>query len=64
MVNHRTPHKGNIELFLDPTNHESVCKPHHDGVIQSEERTGIVSPIIGADGWPDDPKHPSNRSMT
>ena len=62
VVNHRTPHKGNLELFLDPANHESTCAEHHDSAIQSEERRGY-SNAIGADGWPDDPRHPSNRAQ-
>lgn len=38
VVNHRTPHKGDWLLFIDPANHESTCKPHHDRDIQAEER--------------------------
>lgn len=60
VVNHRKPHKGNFELFFDPNNHESTCKPHHDGTIQSEERTGIVKGN-GLDGRPTDASHPWNR---
>lgn len=41
VVNHRKPHKGDLPLFLDPANHESVCKPHHDRIIQSEERATL-----------------------
>lgn len=62
VVNHRTPHKGDRKLFFDPNNHQSVCKPCHDGPIQSEERRGF-SRAVGADGWPTDPKHPSLRSI-
>lgn len=40
VVNHRIPHKGNWPLFIDPENHESVCAPHHDGLIQREEKRG------------------------
>lgn len=39
----------------------SVCSPCHDGPIQSAERLGF-SKEVGADGWPLDPAHPSNRS--
>lgn len=38
VVNHRTPHRGDWALFIDPANHESACKPCHDGEIQAEER--------------------------
>ena len=27
VVNHRKPHKGDVELFFDPANNESTCKP-------------------------------------
>lgn len=59
VVNHRQPHKGNWKLFLDPANHESVCAPHHDGLIQKEEarRHEIGSRV---DGRPIDPAHPWN----
>jgi len=37
VVNHRRPHRGDWGLFIDPENHESVCKACHDGEIQREE---------------------------
>lgn len=52
VVNHAKPHKGDWSLFIAADNHQSVCKPHHDGVIQSYERTGTMRPAIGLDGWP------------
>lgn len=60
VVNHRTPHKGDWSLFIDPDNHESLCSPHHDALVQREEARGHV---IGcdADGRPTDPAHPWNR---
>jgi 5-methylcytosine-specific restriction protein A len=60
VVNHRIPHKGDLKLFFDPANHQSVCKPHHDGSIQSEERRGFNGEA-DEDGWPTDPRHPANR---
>lgn len=61
VVNHRTPHRGDWDLFVDPNNHESVCQPHHDGLIQREEKRGHV---VGCDldGRPLDPQHPWNRA--
>jgi 5-methylcytosine-specific restriction protein A len=58
-VNHRTPHRGDWRLFIDPANHESVCKACHDGLIQREEARGYR---IGcdADGRPIDESHPWN----
>jgi 5-methylcytosine-specific restriction protein A len=60
VVNHRIPHKGDLGLFWDPANHQSVCKPHHDGPIQRAERAGF-SGAVDAGGWPTDPAHPVNR---
>lgn len=61
VVNHRIPHRGDWVLFVDPGNHESVCQPHHDGLIQREEKRGYA---IGCDidGRPIDPHHPWNRA--
>lgn len=62
VVNHRTPHRGDPALFFDPDNHESLCKPCHDGERQSQERTGrSYDSAVGADGMPVDPDHPFNR---
>lgn len=59
VVNHKTPHKGNPELFFCLENTESVCKTDHDALIQKEEARGYV---IGSDidGRPVDPSHPWN----
>lgn len=59
VCNHRTPHKGDWALFIDPDNHESVCAPCHDGEIQQTEKNGY-SLHTGADGIPTDPNHPWN----
>ena len=37
VVNHRVPHQGDWQRFIDPANHESTCKPCHDRDIQHEE---------------------------
>lgn len=60
VVNHRIPHRGDLKLFWNRRNWEAVCKPHHDGEIQSEERSGIVRGV-DASGRPTDPSHPWNR---
>ena len=54
------PHKGDLTLFNDPANLESVCWRCHSGAIQSEEALGYDT-TIGADGWPIDPKHPMSK---
>ncbi|NCW04317.1 MAG: HNH endonuclease [Rhodobacteraceae bacterium] len=57
VVHHLKPHKGDLELFFDLHNLQSVCWTCHSGDIQSTEAMGYDR-IIGADGWPIDPKHP------
>lgn len=63
-VNHRIPHKGDLVLFFDYANLQSVCTACHDGPIQSEERTGSPNDRVGyqtavrASGLPSDPRHP------
>jgi 5-methylcytosine-specific restriction enzyme A len=58
VVHHITPHKGNLGLFYEIDNLQSVCWTCHSGEIQSEEAMGY-SKKIGADGWPVDPKFPN-----
>ena len=38
IVHHKTPHKGDRKLFWQRSNWEAVCKPCHDGPIQSREK--------------------------
>jgi 5-methylcytosine-specific restriction enzyme A len=40
VVHHKEAHKGDWQKFIDPANHESACKPCHDGELQREERRG------------------------
>ena len=42
VVDHITPHRGNVELFWDQENWQTLCrKPCHDGVKSSHERRGL-----------------------
>lgn len=61
VVNHRMPHRGDMRLFWDRTNWEGVCKPCHDGIIQSFEKSGRMKGT-NATGRPTDPNHPWNRA--
>jgi 5-methylcytosine-specific restriction enzyme A len=61
VVHHIRKHEGNWKLFNDPNNLQSVCKPCHDGTLQQEEKRGYTG-VVGADGWPIDPKHPANKT--
>lgn len=60
VVDHIIPHRGDQTLFWDSEkNWQALCKKHHDGEKQSEERLGY-SLNVGQDGWPIDPQHPAN----
>lgn len=50
VVHHREAHKGDEEKFWSGP-FESLCKPHHDGEGQREDR-GQTIVTFGLDGWP------------
>jgi len=52
VVDHIAQHHGNLALFFDSGNLQSLCLTHHNSVKQSEERTGKRVMPRGADGWP------------
>ncbi|WP_288659528.1 MULTISPECIES: HNH endonuclease [Pseudomonas] len=37
VVDHKTPHRGDMTLFWDRANWQSLCKPCHDSVKKQEE---------------------------
>ncbi len=37
VVDHIIPHKGSLELFWDESNHQPLCKRHHDIKTQRED---------------------------
>ena len=37
VVDHKIPHRGDMVLFWDRSNWQSLCKPHHDIEKQREE---------------------------
>ncbi|RVN04664.1 HNH endonuclease [Sinorhizobium meliloti] len=51
VVDHIKAHKGNMDLFFDPANLQSLCKSHHDGAKQRIDKGQNVI-RYGADGWP------------
>jgi 5-methylcytosine-specific restriction protein A len=59
VVDHKTPHRGDEQLFFDESNWQSLCKECHDSVKQAEEHGRLV---LGtdADGNPIDVNHPWN----
>lgn len=42
VVDHKKPHRGDEELFFDPDNLDSLCKPCHDGAKQQLEKSGVL----------------------
>lgn len=64
VVDHIAPHRGDVGLFFDPGNLQSLCdaQPYrcHSSAKQSEERRGYDKGV-GLDGFPVDPRHPANR---
>ncbi|MGI9564500.1 HNH endonuclease [Pseudomonas fulva] len=40
VVDHVIAHRGDMTLFWDQSNWQSLCKPCHDSVKQAEEATG------------------------
>lgn len=41
VANHKTPHRGNPDLFWDIDNIETVSKAVHDSEIQKEEQASL-----------------------
>jgi len=56
VVDHITPHRGDMRLFWDRDNWQALCKRCHDSHKQRQEKSGKV---IGCDanGFPIDPLH-------
>lgn len=53
IVDHRIPHRGDMVLFWDETNWDSLCASHHSSDKQREENGKPARRRIGANGWPD-----------
>ena len=53
VVDHTVPHKGDIKIFLDPNNHQSLCDEGpwrcHSSLKQAEERG--TPKLQRTDGW-------------
>lgn len=58
ICDHVERHNGDRHKFFTGP-FQSLCKAHHDGAKQSEERRGY-STKVGPDGWPVDERHPAN----
>jgi len=60
VVDHIIPHKGDMALFWQHDNWQSLCKTCHDSAKKRQEATGIVVGC-GLDGLPLDPNHHWSR---
>lgn len=60
VVDHIKPHRGDVELFRDSENLQSLCKHCHDSHKQRLERSGV---LVGCDveGMPIDAGHHWNN---
>ena len=56
IVDHKIPHKGDLNLFLDADNLQSLCESCHNMHKQRQEKSGY---LVGheSDGMPMDPGH-------
>lgn len=61
VVDHIIPHRGDVALFWDEDNWQSLCKTHHDSTKQAQEKSGKVVGVDG-NGRPIDPCHPWNKA--
>lgn len=50
VADHIHPHRGDLVLFFEFDNTQSLCKHHHDSTKQAQEKSRAHP--IGNDGWP------------
>lgn len=50
VVDHVRSHKGDLALFHDPNNLQSLCRAHHDGAKQRIDKGGKAFEV-GLDGY-------------
>ena len=56
VVDHIVPHRGDLGLFWEESNHQALCKHCHDSHKQRQEKQG-GNPGCRADGVPLDKTH-------
>ena len=62
VVDHKVPHRMDLNLFWDQTNWQSLCKLCHDAHKQRLEKSGVLNGC-GLSGLPLDPLHHWNRRV-
>ena len=60
VVDHIEPHRGDLKLFFDEDNLQSLCRNCHDEHKQRIESRGY-SGDVDQSGWPTDAAHPANK---
>jgi len=61
VVDHKVPHRGDLKLFWDRKNWQTLCKPCHDSYKQRLEKSG-QQPGCSAQGIPADAGHHWNAA--
>ena len=60
VVDHIKPHRGDLTLFWDRNNWQSLCKLCHDSAKARQESSGVIVGC-GLNGLPLDPNHHWSR---
>lgn len=60
VVDHKTPHKGDLSLFWNEHNWQGLCTTHHNATKQRMEWGKGGAPGADVSGLPIDPAHPWN----
>jgi 5-methylcytosine-specific restriction protein A len=65
IVDHIKPHRGDLRLFYDPDNLQSMTKHCHDSYKQKLEggRARSIRRAFNATGYPLDPEHHWNKGV-
>lgn len=61
VVDHITPHRGDLALFWNTANWQPLCTMHHNKVKQGIEHRGFDTQVDKG-GHPTDPSHPWNKT--
>lgn len=56
-MDHKKPFGDSWELFVDPDNHQSICKLCHDSAKRLQQNYGVM-PGCDENGLPLDGNHP------
>lgn len=64
IVDHIKPHRGDVELFFDDTNLQTLCVTHHNATKQRAELNEGLTGGCSLAGWPVDTRHPWNGGST